>query len=76
MKTNTKRLRRIACHQILLPDGTQQTLSVLEIQDSEVVRCYPLTQELPFTEWLTGHVQLGSDEQGKLRAYYQGKMLE
>ena len=71
-----KKTRKIASHQILLPDGSCQTLSVLEIQSSEVVRWYPLTQEFPYTEWLSGDVQLVIDDEGVMRAYYQGKILE
>ena len=51
------------------------TPSVLEIQSGVAVRWYPLTQELPQTEWLPGEVVLSCDEQGLLRAYYNNQQL-
>jgi hypothetical protein len=52
------------------------TRSVVEIADGVVQQCYPLTQELPFTEWLSGPVRLSRDEQGVLRAYFNNKMIQ
>ena len=75
-----KKLRRIACHRIVLPPGVDSpswlpTPSVLEIQSGVAVKWYPLTQELPQTEWLPGEVVLCRDDQGLLRAYYDGQLL-
>ena len=74
-----KKQRRIACHRIVLPPGMESpiwpTPSVLEIQSGVAVRWYPLTQELPQTEWFPGEVVLCPDDQGQLRAYYNGQQL-
>lgn len=71
-----KSTKKIACHQILLPDGSSQTLSVVEIQSGVVKHLHHLNGEEPSTEWLTGSVRIEYDEQGLLRAFYQGKMLK
>ena len=71
-----KRLRKIASNQILMEDGSMLTRSVVEIADGIVQQCYPLTQELPFTEWLVGPVRLGRDDQGVLRAYFNNKIIQ
>ena len=74
-----KKLRRIACHRLVLPPEMDSPLlstpSVLEIQSGVAVRWYTLTQELPQTEWLPGEVVLSHDEQGQLRAYYNNQQL-
>ncbi len=36
---------------------------------------YPLTEELPFTEWLGGTITLSNDAEGCIRAYKNGKRL-
>ena len=51
------------------------TPSVLEIQSGVAVMWYPLTQELPQTEWLSGEVVLKHDDHGLLHAYYNGQQL-
>ena len=72
---NEKPPRRIACNELILPQGQHQTLYVLELQGGYVVRQYPLDGEQANTEWLPGTVVLEQDEQG-LRAHYQGKVIE
>ena len=71
----TKNFRRIASHEVVMPDGSRQTLSVVEIQSGVVTKCFPLTQELPFTEWMTGEIVLRRDEQGLTRAYYNNVII-
>lgn len=71
-----KKLRKIASHRIVLPDHSELTLSVVEIQSGFVSRCYPLTGEQAMTEWLPGCMNLNYDEEGRLKAYYEGKVLE
>jgi hypothetical protein len=71
-----KKQRKIASNQILMEDGSVLTRSVVEIAEGVVQQCYPLTQELPFTEWLGGPVRLIRDEQGLLRAYYNNKIIQ
>ena len=71
----TKNLRRIASHEVLMTDGSLQTLSVVEIQSGVVAKCVPLTQELPFTEWLPGRIVLRRDEEGLTRAYYNNEII-
>ena len=44
-------LRRIAAHTVIF---------VVEIIDSRVVRHYPLQEELPYTEWVSGTLLVDS----------------
>lgn len=67
-------LRRIAANRIIL-DDKQLTQHVIEIEDDFVKNYYPLTAELPFTEWLRGTITLITDKDGVIRAYKDGKQL-
>ena len=72
-----KRRRRIASHQILLDNGSLLTrLSVVEILSGVVTDIYPMTEELPQTEWMPGEIRLTRDAEGQLRAYYNGKIID
>jgi hypothetical protein len=51
-------------------------MTVVEIQSGVVSRCFPLEQELPQTEWLSGEIHLRNDADHQLRAYYQNKLIE
>ena len=73
--TNSKKNRRIASNEIVLEDGSCLTLSVVEIQSGIVSSVYPLTQELPHTEWLPGTLCLKRDSEGMLRAYYNDLII-
>ena len=68
-------MRRIASHEIVLEDNSRQTLSVVEIQQGEVVRWFPLTQEIACTEWMPGQIVLRRDEKRLLRAYYNNMII-
>jgi len=70
-----QKMKRFACHEIVLADGSRQTLSVVEILSGEVVRWYPLKEELPFTQWLPGSIELRHDHEGALHAYYNNVMI-
>jgi len=70
-----RKLRRIACHEIVLEDRSSLSLAVLEIQQGRILRYYPLTQELPFTEWVAGRIVLKRDEEGIMHAYYNNEMI-
>ena len=49
--------RRIASNGVSL-DGKVLGRYVVELRDDEVIDYYPLTSELPFTEWLSTSVKL------------------
>ena len=70
-----KKLRKIASNQIILENGSQLTLSIVEILNGVVQKYYPLTHEMPYTEWLGGQVFLKREDDGALRAYYNNKVL-
>lgn len=47
-------LRRVAVSRLHLPDGRVLYNQVVELDGDVFVRHYPLTEELPFTEWKGG----------------------
>lgn len=51
-------LRRIAVSRLHMPGGRILYNQVVELADSCPVRYYPLTDELPATEWLGGDYHL------------------
>lgn len=67
-------LRRIAANRIIL-DDKQLTQCVIEIEGDIVKSYYPLTDELPFTEWLGGTITLTKYKDGTIRAFKDGKQL-
>jgi hypothetical protein len=71
MKKNSQ-LRRIACHEILLPNGQILPMSVVEIQSGKVLRYYPLVEEQAATEWWKGSIRLKVQGDGSLKAFYEG----
>ena len=69
--------RRIASHAVLTPEGQRLTLQVVEIGvEGEVLDYYPLTRELPMTEWTHQAVQLKYSPTGRLLAYLGDDMIE
>lgn len=46
--------RRIAVNRLHLADGRVLYNQVIEFSDNKPLRFYPLTEELPFTEWVGG----------------------
>ena len=47
-------LRRIAVSRFHFPDGRVLYNQIVELDSDVYVRHYPLTDELPFTEWRGG----------------------
>lgn len=66
--------RRIACNEVMTPEGQSLTLCVITLEQGYVVRMHPLDGEEPQTEWLQGKIVLKRQNSG-LRAYYNGKLL-
>lgn len=53
-------MKRIAVSRLHLPDGKVLTNQVIDTTDSGEIIYYPLTDELPFTEWHGGDYYLKS----------------
>lgn len=68
--------RRCGAHEVWLANGEVLRQAVVEIEEGRVVNYYEFHDELPLTEWLGGTVRVDRDEEGFLRAYYMGKLLE
>lgn len=68
-------MRRCGAHQVILPDGSILQQAVVEIQEGRVVNYFEFREELPMTEWLGGEIQVERDEDGILRALWNGKVI-
>ena len=60
---------------MILPDGSILQQAVVEIQEGRVVNYFEFREELPMTEWLGGEIRVESDEEGILRALWNGKVI-
>ena len=68
-------MRRCGAHQVILPDGSILQQAVVEIQEGRVVNSFEFREELPMTEWLGGEIRVERDEEGILRALWNGKVI-
>ena len=68
-------MRRCGAHQVILPDGSILQQAVVEIQEGRVVNYFEFREELPMTEWLVGEIRVERDEEGILRALWNGKVI-
>ena len=68
-------MRRCGAHQVILPDGSILQQAVVEIQEGTVVNYFEFREELPMTEWLGGEIRVERDEEGILRALWNGKVI-
>lgn len=66
-------MKRCGAHQVILPDGSILQQAVVEIQEGRVVNYFEFREELPMTEWLGGEIRVERDEEGILRALWNGK---
>ena len=60
---------------MILPDGSILQQAVVEIQEGRVVNYFEFREELPMTEWLGGEIRVERDEEGILRALWNGKKI-
>lgn len=49
-------MRRVAANHIILPDGTTLHNHVVELYQGKILNIYPLSGEIPLTEWLGGTI--------------------
>lgn len=68
-------MRRCGAHQVILPDGSILQQAVVEIQEGRVVNYFEFREELPMTEWLGGEIRVERNEEGILRALWNGKVI-
>lgn len=68
-------MRRCGVHQVILPDGSILQQAVVEILEGRVVNYFEFREELPMTEWLGGEIRVERDEEGILRALWNGKVI-
>ena len=68
-------MKRCGAHQVILPDGSILQQAVVEIQEGRVVNYFEFREELPVTEWLGGEIRVERDEEGILRALWNGKVI-
>lgn len=68
-------MKRCGAHQVILLDGSILQQAVVEIQEGRVVNYFEFREELPMTEWLGGEIRVERDEEGILRALWNGKVI-
>ncbi|WP_337750245.1 hypothetical protein [Segatella sp.] len=68
-------MRRCGAHQVILPDGSILQQAVVEILEGRVMNYFEFREELPMTEWLGGEIRVERDEEGILRALWNGKVI-
>ena len=68
-------MRRCGAHVVSLPDGSQLTQAVVEVEEGRVVNYYEFRDELPMTEWLGSEISVARDEEGILRATWRNETL-
>ena len=68
-----EKLRRCGAHEVITASGSTLIQAVVEIEEGRVVNYYEFRDELPMTEWLGGTIEIKRDEEGILRAFWQGK---
>ena len=61
---------------MILPDGSILQQAVVEIQEGRVVNYFEFREELPMPEWLGGEIRVERDEEGILRALWNGKNIK
>ena len=69
-------MRRCGAHQVILPDGSILQQAVVEILEGRVVNYFEFREELTMTEWLGGEIRVERDEEGILRALWNGKVIK
>ena len=75
IQTRQTPLRRIAFSEVVTTEGKCLTRYVIELSaEGWVERLFPLTQELPHTEWCRGRVEL-MEKNGHVCAYYHNKPI-
>lgn len=75
MCQNRQSIRQIASNNLITTNGNKLTLYVIRLSNGYVTDLFPLEAELCQTEWLQGTVSLRKDDDGRVRAYYQGRLL-
>lgn len=55
-----EKVRRIAAHEVVLPDGKVLHQAVVEYLGDKVVNCYEFTDEVPMCEWKGGRIEVRS----------------
>lgn len=70
-----EKLRRCGAHEVITASGATLIQAVVEIEEGRVVNYYEFRDELPMTEWLGGTIEIKRDEDGILRAFWQGKKI-
>ena len=68
-------MRRCGGHTVVLPDGSELSQAVVEVEEGRVVNYYEFRDELPMTEWLGGEIRVARDEEGILRAFWNNQQL-
>lgn len=63
--------RRVAAHHVVA-DGCVLSPGVVELENGQVIRCYVLESELPYTEWMDGTIEVVNEANGRRVAVLNG----
>lgn len=67
--------RKIAAHEVV-HDGDTLPMHVVVLTNGIVTDMFPLTEEIPSTEWYVGRIEIRKDENGQLMAFHNNKRIE
>ncbi|MGP1465009.1 MAG: hypothetical protein ACTTKJ_05245 [Prevotella koreensis] len=68
-------IRRVAAHEVDVCGEELLHNAVVELSHERVVNYYSFADELPFTEWLGGRIEIRRDGEGTMKAYRSGRLL-
>lgn len=69
----TTRLKRYAAHEVIVGDKSIP-MCVVEMTDGFVTGYHTFSEELPFTEWLGGTINIVEDKEGRQVALWNNKI--
>ena len=75
MNQDRHSIRQIASNTLVTVNGSNLTQYVVRLSNGYVTDLFPLQEELSNTEWIQGTISLQESDDGRIRAYYQGKLL-
>ena len=70
LETDMGNYRRVAAHEVILPDGKVLHQAIVEICDGSVLNYYEFQDEMPLTEWYDGHIEVRLNHEGIKQAFW------
>lgn len=67
-------MRKVAAHEVILPDGTKHCPGIVELRAGAVTKTYSFEAEQAGTEWLGGTIEIRQEGES-LKAYKNNKPI-